>query len=285
MSSICFGCEPLGGTDWGNVDLDSIKNAIHVALDLGVNSFDTAGVYGLGLSEERLSEILGNHRHDVIIATKGGLSWERSSSGRAVVIKDSSPSAIRRDVENSLRRLRLDTLPIFFVHWPDSNTPIEETFFELLQLKNEGKVGLIGCSNFSAEELLRANSVSKVSYIQMPMNILSGPLDREISDVCTENGIEIIAYNVLANGLLTGKYNKNSSFPENDRRSRLSLFRGERYYKNLDQIKKLKIIAKAENKNILQYSINWALKQNNVSSTILGIKSPRQIVANWYSII
>jgi len=285
MSSICFGCEPLGGTDWGDVDVDSIKNAIHTALDLGVNSFDVAGVYGLGLSEVRLSKILGNRRHDMVIATKGGLSWKEPHSGRAIVVKDSSPSAIRRDVENSLRRLRLETLPIFFVHWPDGDTPIRDTFFELLQLKNEGKIQSIGCSNFSAEQVMQACSVSQVDYVQMPINILSGPLDQNISDICTKNKIKVIAYNVLAKGLLTGKYNENSNFPENDRRSRLSLFKAIEFREALDRVEELRVEAAENNSSVLQYAINWTLMQKNIFSVVLGIKNSKQIEDNWSAII
>ena len=284
LSPICFGCEPLGGTDWGDVNMGDMKKAIYTALDLGVNFFDTAGVYGLGLSEKRLSNILGSHRHDMIIATKGGLSWKSNSSGRAAVVKDSSPSAIRRDVENSLKRLRLESLPIFFVHWPDNNTLVRETFFELMKLKSDGKIQSIGCSNFSAGQIQEACSVAQVDYIQIAVNILSGFPDERISNVCAQNEIKIIAYNVLANGLLTGKFDKNSKFPKHDRRSRLPLFRGEEYYKILDQIEKLKIIAKADNKSVLQHSINWVLKQNNISSAILGIKSSNQIADNWSAI-
>ena len=121
LSSICFGCEPLGGTDNGDFDLKSLSKAIDIAIDLGINFFDTAGVYGLGLSEERLTKILGKRRHNLVIATKGGLSWKKNNLGRAVVVKDCSSFAIRRDVESSLSRLKLETLPIFFVHWPDSS--------------------------------------------------------------------------------------------------------------------------------------------------------------------
>lgn len=285
ISSICFGCEPLGGTDWGNVDLGSIKNAIHKALDLGVNSFDTAGVYGLGLSEERLSKILGSRRHDMIIATKGGLSWEETDSKRSIVIKDSSPFAIRGDIENSLRRLRLETLPIFFVHWPDDDTSIEDTFFELLKLKNEGKIKSIGCSNFSVKQIKQAISVTQIDYIQIPVNILTGPPDQNISDICNKNDIKLIAYNVLANGLLTGKYNENSIFPENDRRSRLRLFKGVNFREALDKVEVLKVKAAENNSSLAQYVINWTLMHENISSVILGIKNSKQIEDNWSAII
>ena len=285
LSSICFGCEPLGGTDSGVVDLDEIKKAIHKALDLGVNFFDTAGVYGLGLSEERLSKILGRQRHEVVIATKGGLSWKKSNSIRSVIIKDSSPAAIRRDVESSLSRLRLECLPIFFIHWPDINTPIEDTFIELLKMQKEGKINSIGCSNFSADQLKTACSSSQVDYVQLPVNLISGGIDDEVSSICANNKIKVIAYNVLENGLLTGKLDKNSSFPQSDRRSRLPLFKGNEFINALDIVEKLKIKAIEKNYNLLQYSINWALMQKNISSVIIGIKNTYQIEENWSAIL
>ena len=285
LSPICFGCEPLGGTDSGDVDLSEIKKAIYKALDLGVNFFDTAGAYGLGLSEERLSKILGNRRHEVVIATKGGLSWKKSPSVRSVVIKDSSPAAIRRDVESSLSRLRLESLPIFFVHWPDNNTPIEDTFIELLKIQNEGKIKSIGCSNFSAQQLSAACSISQVDYLQLPINILNGELDSEVSDICTKNKIKVIAYNILENGLLTGKLDKNSNFPENDRRSRLPLFKGIEFINALSRVEELKVKAVENNNNLLKYSINWVLMQKNISSVIIGIKNPVQIEENCSAIL
>jgi myo-inositol catabolism protein IolS len=281
ISSICFGCEPLGGTDWGNVDIKAIEHAVNTALDLGLNFVDTAGVYGLGLSEKRLSRILGKRRHDVVIATKGGLRWDQSESKRKVILKDSSPESIRNDVESSLRRLKLDILPIFYVHWPDSNTKIEDTFFELLKLKNEGKIKSIGCSNFSAKQLDIASNVCKIEYVQLPVNILDGPPNKNISEICTNKKIKIIAYNVLLNGLLTGKFDQNSSFPKNDRRSRLSIFKGSTFLDVLKKVDKLKIEAENVNNSLAHYSIDWVLKQENIISVVIGIKSTDQIIDNW----
>ena len=284
ISPICFGCEPLGGTDWGEVDIDAIEKAINIALELGLNFFDTAGVYGLGLSEERLSKILGNRRHDIVIATKGGLSWKNSNSGREIITKDSSPLSIRADVESSLKRLRLEVLPIFYVHWPDSNTTIEDTFYELSILKNEGKINSIGCSNFSAEQIIQACSVTDIDYLQTPMNILDGPIDQSLSDVCLNNNINIIAYNVLLHGLLTGKFDINSNFPRNDRRSRLPLFKGSKFKNAIEKIEDLKIKAFKTNNSLSHHAINWVLTQKNVSSALIGIKSPKQMIDNWSAI-
>jgi len=285
LSRICFGSEPLGGADWGDVDIGDIKKAIHTALDLGVNFFDTAGVYGLGLSEERLSKMLGTHRHNVVIATKGGLSWNLNNVGRASIRKDSSSSAIRKDVESSLRRLRLECLPIFYIHWPDQNVPLSETFGELDRMRDEGKIESVGCSNFSVSQMKVALSFSKIKYTQLPVNILNGALDASLVDLCIKNEIGIVAYNVLANGLLSGKYHKDSTFPKNDRRSHLPLFRGKMYHEALESVESLKLRASSCNMSTSQYSINWALSQPSVLSAIVGIKTPKQMLDNWSAII
>lgn len=281
ISPICFGCEPLGGTDWGEINLEDIKKAIYTALDLGVNFFDTAGVYGLGLSEIRLSQILGKRRNDLVIATKGGLSWDETAKGRSEIIKDSSPQAIRRDVESSLKRLKLETLPIFYVHWPDPNTSLDHTFSELLNLKIEGKIQSIGCSNFSSKQLKIACEVCKVDYIQVPVNVVSGSLDKKISEICSKNNIKVIAYNVLLNGLLTGKFNRKSTFPENDRRSRLPLFKGRNFINALERVENLKLEAARDNKSLSKFAIEWALMQEHISSVVIGIKSSKQMIDNW----
>lgn len=281
ISKLCFGCEPLGGVDSGNVDLNMIKKSIYKALDLGINFFDTAGVYGLGLSETRLSKILGNLRHDLVIATKGGMTWKNSESSRNIVVKDSSPYAIRRDVESSLKRLNMEFIPIFFVHWPDENTPIEDTFLELMKLKKEGKIKSIGCSNFSNEQLVKACCAAKIDYIQTAINILDSPLNETMNSICTEYNIKIIAYNVLKNGLLTGKFNKNSTFPVNDRRSRLPIFKGKKFKDALTKVEEIRLKALNFNSNILSFSINSVISLNNVISLVIGIKNTKQIEQNW----
>lgn len=285
LTQICFGSEPLGGVDWGDIDMGDMQRALDVALDVGVNFFDTAGVYGLGLSEERLSKMLGPRRHDVVIATKGGLSWDAGNIARVSVRRDSSALAIRSDVESSLRRLRLECLPIFYVHWPDETVPLSETFGELDKMCAEGKIKSVGCSNFSASQMKDALRFSTIKYTQLPVNILGGNLETDISDLCAEYGVGIVAYNVLANGLLSGKYNKDSLFPANDRRSHLPLFRGAMYQKALERVEELKVTASCHKMSVSQYAIKWTLSQPNVVSAIVGIKNPKQMLDNWSAII
>lgn len=285
LSRICFGCEPLGGADWGQIDVSDIARAISRALELGVNFFDTADVYGLGASEERLSEILGSKRHEVVIATKGGMSWTAASSGgRAIISRDSSPRYLKAAVEASLRRLRIDRLPVYFIHWPDPNTEIRATFECLAELRDEGKIGQIGCSNFSAAQVRVACEVTEVSFVQLPVNMLGDDIGPEMANLVKEKGVAVVAYNVLANGLLTGKYNVNSRFALDDRRSRLPLFQGERYRQALRQLADISAMAAAENLTCAQYAISWALGRPGVVSSILGIKNRGQIEENCFAL-
>lgn len=280
-SRLCFGCEPLGGTDWGTVDIAEIGRAIDRALELGIDFFDTADVYGLGLSEERLARALGHRRHDVLIATKGGVAWSRpSASARARVTHDSSPEYIRTAVENSLRRLRLDVLPIYFIHWPDPHTPIETTFAALEKLRASGKIRSLGCSNYSAEQVSRACRTACVEYVQLPMNVLEGAPGPEMIEVCTRHRLQIVAYNALAQGLLTGKYTESSRFPSDDRRSRLPLFNGQAFRDALAKVAQLKEEAIYEKVTVAQYAIRWLLRQPRVASVIVGIKSVMQLEEN-----
>jgi aryl-alcohol dehydrogenase-like predicted oxidoreductase len=282
ISRIGFGCEPLGGTDWGQIDVSDIASAIARALELGVNFFDTADIYGLGASEERLSEILGAKRHEVVIATKGGLSWTNApSGGRAIISRNSSPKYLRSAVDASLRRLRIDRLPVYFIHWPDPNTEISATFECLAKLCDEGKIGKIGCSNFSAAQVRAACEVSEVSFVQLPVNLLGEDISLEMAELVKEKTIDVVAYNVLANGLLTGKYDENSRFAQDDRRARLPLFQGERYRRALRQVADISVMAADENLTCTQYAISWVLRRPGVVSAILGIKNCEQIEVNY----
>lgn len=279
-SLLCFGCEPLGGTDWGEYHIQDIHEAIDLALDKGVNFFDTADVYGLGLSETRLAQALGDRRHDVIIATKGGVSWQDEVDERAVIQKNCSAQYLASAINNSLKRLKIDKIPVYYVHWPDDKNDLRYTFEFLNKMQAASKIGLIGCSNFKKDQLSLAASVSDISVLQIPMNIIDRDWYNDVLDVCTNNNINIIPYNVLSSGLLSGKFNADTQFKKNDRRSRLPLFQGEKYIETLAVIEKLKKTAFNQNMSLSQFSINWAITQPQVSSVITGIKNIKQLNEN-----
>lgn len=280
LSRICFGCEPLGGTDWGDIDVKEIEKAIRLACEKGLNFFDTASVYGLGLSEERLALILGSMRHEMAIATKGGLIWNQVKSKRAVVTKDSSPKSLVKQVHSSLKRLKIDSIPIYYIHWPDPNIPINSTFDTLRKLCDEQKIQRLGCSNFNYSQIEEASRVARIDFVQLPVNILNYSLQPRLVNLSKKLKFKIVAYNVLANGLLTGKYNINSKFPANDRRSKLPEFQGNKFKKLL---KKVDDISKESNKlgmSMAQFSIKFLIKSSYIHHAIVGIKNSDQLNEN-----
>lgn len=281
FSKLCFGCEALGGTDWGKTDLKEISNAIDKSLDLGINFFDTADCYSLGLSEKRLSSILGARRHDLLIATKGGVSWTKfKNQKRAKIETNCSKDYLKKAIDNSLRRLKLDVLPIYYIHKPDPNIEIEETFSFLNEMQILGKIGLIGCSNFSYEQVKRAHTFCDLSLVQLPYNILNRPLQKKLIDFCKKSNVKIVAYNVLYSGFLTGKFDLNSKFGNDDRRSRISDFKGKKLYNLLKKVKQKEKLANKNKFNLLEYSIKTVLAQNEIMSVITGIKSVKQAEEN-----
>ncbi len=279
LSKLVFGCEPLGGTDWGDFDLDNIEEALKHSLDLGVNFFDTANVYGLGLSESRLSKILGSKRFDLFIATKGGISWKRTH-GRALTKINLEPSYIKKSVEDSLDRLRLDSIPLYYIHWPDPNLDMSKTFEMLMLLKEQGKIQHIGCSNFNLDQLRDANKITSIDFLQIPINIMTGLPSQNLLSYCKDHEVNIVAYNVLASGLLSGKYDENSKFNSNDRRSRLESFSDKNMEKNLNKLKMLTEASEARGLTIIEHSLKWIFEDESIQFAITGIKNKQQIEQN-----
>ncbi|MGQ9523368.1 MAG: aldo/keto reductase [Armatimonadota bacterium] len=281
VSRIGLGCEPLGGTDWGQVDESSAIAAVHKALDLGINLFDTADVYGLGLSESRLSQALGRHRHEVVIITKCGVRWRYvSAQQRAHTFRDSSPSYVVTALENSLRRLRIDCIPIYCIHWPDPNTPLSYTMEALLKCREQGKIRYIGLSNFSPDLVRVAHSIHPLGAVQFQYNLLTRSAEESIAVCRHDIGVSVIAYGVLAQGLLTGKYGPDSHFPNTDRRHRLPHFRPAALKTNLWVVERLREVAQARSSNPAQVAIRWVLDNPGVACAVVGAKTPNQVEAN-----
>lgn len=281
VSRIGFGCEQLGGTDWGNVDKKLVTAAVQRALELGVNIFDTADVYGLGRSETRLSEALGEERHKVIVSSKFGVNWIADpQAGRAKTFVDCSPARVTKALEQSLRRLRLECIPLYFVHWPDPRTPVEETMLALQRCQTEGKVRHIGLSNFSAEGIRRAHAVVPISAVQTPYNLIQRQAEEETLRCCNALGISAMAYGPLAQGLLSGKYSAQTKFADDDRRHRLPHFRAENVETNLSVLKRIQIVAAESGKSPSQIAIRWVLEHPAIVCAIVGAKAPNQIEEN-----
>ena len=266
VTRLALGCWAVGGHGWGAVcDCDSIQT-IRAACDEGVNFFDTADVYGLGHSESILSSALGDQRHHVVIASKGGVRWD--ATGRTW--KDSSPSHLRSSLEASLRRLRLEYLPLYYVHWPDGITPVSETIESMVQLREEGLIQYLGVSNFSVEELRDALSITHIDAVQVQMSVINHKNTQDVLPLCQEAGVGLVTWGSLADGLLTGKFSADTRFPPEDHRSWHPNFRGELFLKNLEAVEFLREIAAQENATVAQVALRWVLDTAGVSVALFG---------------
>jgi len=276
ISRIGFGCWAIGGHGYGSVDdRESIK-AIQKALDMGVNFFDTADVYGFGHSEEILSKALGSQRDKVIIATKFGVNWD--NNGRTY--KDCSPKRIVEALDNSLRRLKIDCIPLYQIHWHDGKTPIEDVMGTLLKCRNAGKILHVGCCNISKSLIIKTSKIFRVESYQCLYNLNKRKHENIIKYSSEELNMSVFAFGVIGRGVFSAKYNKNSQFGENDTRMNDSDFQGVQYDKNILIAEKLSEIGEKYGKSPVQVAIRWVLENSNVTCAIAGSKTPEQVSEN-----
>lgn len=276
VSRIGFGCWAIGGHGYGKVnDRDSIK-AIQKALEMGINFFDTADVYGFGHSEEILSKALGSNRDKVVIATKFGVSWDKS--GRTY--KDCSPKRITEAIEDSLNRLKIECIPLYQIHHYDGRTPIHETMEALKKCQKEGKIRYIGCSNFSPKLVRDAFKTNRIESNQLQYSIIQRGLEADIIECSSKLKMGVITYGVLARGLFSGKYNLKTEFADNDTRIKDENFHGEKLKANLKKVEKLVEISRRYKKTPVQVAIRWTLNNQHITSVLTGVRDQQQIKEN-----
>lgn len=276
VSRVGFGCAAIGGYDYGKTDDAVSIRAVRTALRLGVNFFDTADVYGLGHSEWILSKALANDRSNVIVATKGGVAWTPGGQTR----KTLDPKYLARAIEASLRRLRIDCIPLYQLHWPDGLTPVTEAIGALLQAREQGKIEAIGLCNFPLDDVRAAQGLTHIVTLQLPASALQTEFLETLRFSWDTWKIGGLCYNVLAQGLFTGKYSGPLSFDGTDLRARSSLFSGTKLDDGLRILRRLSEVAKRVGASPSQVAIRWVLNQNGVSVALTGIKREQQIVEN-----
>ncbi len=276
VSRIGFGCAAISGYDYGKVDDHESVFAIRKAWEVGINLFDTSNVYGFGHAEEILAKALGNDRHEAIIATKFGINWDQSGG----TYKDCSVKSMTQALENSLRRLQVDCIPIYMIHWHDGITPLAEIMEALGECKRQGKVRYLGCSNFTSEMVREACETHKMEFIQLPYSLARREHELQLVESFERLSITTMVYDVLARGLLSGKYNIGVSFGENDSRSRDSYFSGLHFHSNLQIVKRLEAVGRRYNKTSAQVAIRWALDRPFVHCVLIGSKSGFQVAEN-----
>ena len=279
VSVIGFGAWGIGGEPfWDTEGEDSSVRSIEKAIDLGINFYDTAPVYGFGYSEELLGKALQSKRKDVIIATKCGLVWEKEEL--KAIRKRATRESILEEIDLSLKRLCTDYIDLYQVHWPDESTPIEETMNTLLQVQKEGKIRYIGVSNYSVDQMKESIKYGQIVSLQPMYSMLERDVEKDRLPFCIENEIGIICYSPLASGVLTGKYDENTRFEDWRGQGIIGNFTGEVYVSHINKVKKVAKIAQKHGKTLAQLAINWLLHQQGVTTAIVGVKTPDQVEQN-----
>ena len=279
VSRFCMGECPMGGYGWGSVQESELLDAIHAALDAGVNFFDTADTYGLGQSERTLAKGLGSRRRDVVIESKFGV---RVGGGKTVY--DNSPEYIQQALEESLRRLNTDYIDVYLVHYRDGKTPIADVVGKLEELKAAGKLRYYGLSNIHGdglEELLPY--AGRFACCQDELSLACRKNEDDLRAVQSRLRATPMTWGSLGQGILTGKYNReNVCFGADDRRSREIYvnFHGEKLEQNLRIVEVLKKIAANREKSVAACAIRWILDTLPESVVIAGVKRPAQLSAN-----
>lgn len=274
VSAIGFGAWALGGHGYGFVNESTSIETVRKAIDLGITFFDTADVYGLGASEQVLGKALGPDRQRVVVATKFGVAWDASGNTR----KDISPAYARQALESSLRRLQLDCIPLYQVHWPDDVTALPDILGALERFRDEGKIRHIGCSNFSAEQLAAARG--RVVSVQYHMNVAERGREADAARCAQELGISVVAYSVLARGLMSGKFENKAEFAENDTRARDPNFHGDQFDRLSNIARMVGEIGARNGRSASQVAIRWVLDHPDVACALVGAKNVDQITEN-----
>jgi aryl-alcohol dehydrogenase-like predicted oxidoreductase len=278
ITPIGFGAWAIGGSGWefgwGEQDDQASIAAIHRALSLGVNWIDTAAVYGMGHSEEVVAAALkawsGPRPH---VFTKCGLRWDE----QGYVHRSLQAKSIRSECEESLRRLKIDAIDLYQIHWPTED--LEEGWSAMAQLQKEGKVRWIGVSNFDEAELRRADAIARVTSLQPPYSLVRREVEQEILPYCRSNGLGTIVYSPMASGLLTGAMTREraASFPNTDWRSRDLEFHEPKLSKNLALVERLRKVGERYGRPPGQVAIAWVLQNPAVTGAIVGARSAKQV--------
>jgi aryl-alcohol dehydrogenase-like predicted oxidoreductase len=278
ISRVGFGAWAIGGGGWewawGAQDDANSVAAIREALDCGVNWIDTAAVYGLGRSEEVVARALEGVRERPYVFTKCGMVWDDSPDVHFRL----KAASVRAECEASLRRLKVDTIDLYQIHWPKPAEDIAEGWAELAALKDEGKVRWIGVSNFSADELEEIRPIAPVTSLQPPYSLLRRDAEAEVLPYCRERGIGVIAYSPMASGLLTGAMTleRIAELPDDDWRVRALDFREPRLSVNLLLVEKLRAIGRRHGLSPGAVAVSWVLNHPAVTGAIVGARHPGQ---------
>lgn len=290
LTTMGFGTWAIGGSGWqwawGHQDDEASIAAIRRGLDLGINWVDCAAAYGLGHAEAVLGKALKG-RKDAIVATKCGLVWEE---GNPNVYGRLTAGSVRAECEASLRRLKVEAIDLYQIHWPHDEAHLEEGWGAIAGLVKEGKVRYAGVSNFSVAQMQRIQPIHPIASLQAPYSMLARGIEAELLPFCAANDIGVVVYSPMHNGLLTGKVTREwaAALPADDwRRDHNPEFKEPALSANLSLVDGLRPIAQRHGKDVGELAVAWVLRRPEVTSAIVGARSPSQIEgtiggADWW---
>jgi aryl-alcohol dehydrogenase-like predicted oxidoreductase len=279
ISAIGFGAWAVGGSGWeyslGPQDDKESIAAIHCALDRGINWIDTAAVYGLGHSEEVVARAVKSSPHKPYIFTKGSIRWRRDRS----LYNSLSSTSLTKEVDDSLRRLGVETIDLYQVHWPEPDDEIEEGWETLARLREQGKIRCIGASNFSVEQMRRVQKIAPITSLQPHYSILRRTIEAEILPFAQRNDIGVICYSPMGSGLLTGKMTAESvaSLPQSDWRHSNTQFQKPRLGLNLRLVELLREIGNGHGVSPGVVAVTWTLSNRAVTGAIVGLRNVSEV--------
>ena len=281
LTPIGFGAWAIGGGDWamswGPQDDSASIAAIHKAIELGVNWIDTAAIYGLGHSEEIVGRAVKESSIKPFIFTKSGMVWNEKNEIKRTLLE------IRREVEDSLRRLQVEVIDLYQIHWPVEDVDIEEGWTTMADLQREGKVRHIGVSNFSIAQMERCLEIAPITSLQPPYSMLNRVVEAEILPFCQEHTIGVINYAPMHSGLLTGAMTKErvANFPADDFRRNAKNYQEPLLTRNLAIADFLKQIGARHGVSAGVIAIAWTLTHPAITAAIVGGRSPEQVEGVW----
>ena len=287
-SAIGFGTWEMGTTQYGEIDINEAVRAVEMALDHGITLYDTAEVYGPFTSEELLSRGLGARRKDIVLVTKVGFETADDPGIRgndAITGRNATAAHITERTEGCLKRLNTDYIDLMFIHWPDHDTPADDTMAGLEALKDAGKIRHYGVSNYTVEMMQACQRLGRLTASQVGYNMFDRRMEKEHLAYCLEAGIGFMAYGSLGFGLLTGALTPETRFVDWDWRSSgqafgVPLFTRENFLKELRVVERLKGIAADNGKSVAQLAIAWVLGNPAVTVALVGMRNERELQEN-----
>jgi myo-inositol catabolism protein IolS len=284
VSPITLGSWPMSGDRYGRIDDSEAVKTIHAAMEQGITSFDTAPGYGDGHAEETLGAAMVGRRDQAVITTKCGIVSRDPRTGQPG--RNATRDSMLREIDDSLRRLRTDHVDVYLVHWPDPQTPLEETVTTLHDIKRAGKTRLVGVSNFDVELLEKARQYGSLDVLQVGYNLFDWRMEREVFPYCQAHSIGVMAYGSLAYGMLTGAFTEETTFEPADWRSNGVAFGqpilgGDNFRHNVGLVRRLRDeVATPKGLTVAQLALAWVLTNPIVTTAMVGARVPAEIKEN-----